>query len=157
MSVAKDAPVDRIKVEPELYVESMKDWVVYPMEVRIQETVLPDGASAIRRIAAEPAVTAPADAAIYPVICADALSAQTKVNESSGQLTTRELLRRYAQQDVTLLRQRSDLDALFRKIAGTDRKPGAPPPGHLQQGRNGTFAFATRFTGRRVLPSNSSE
>ena len=71
MGVAKDAPVDRIKVEPELYVESMKDWFVYPMEVRIQEPVLPNSGSVVRRTATEPAVTAPADAAIFSVICAD--------------------------------------------------------------------------------------
>src|SRR3954447_7144533 len=88
MEVAKDAPVDRIKVEPELYVESMKDWVVYPMEVRIQEPVLPDASSGVRRTVAAPAPTAPADAAIFPVICTDLRSAETKVSESSGQLTT---------------------------------------------------------------------
>ncbi len=128
MGVAKDAPVDRIKVEPELYTESMKDWVVYPMEVRIEDPVLPDAASVVSRNAPDAAVTAPADTAIFPVICADHVSAQTKLNESSGQLTTRELLRRYAQQDITLLKQRSDLDALFRKVAGTDRKTWCTAP-----------------------------
>lgn len=134
MGVPKDAPVDRIKVEPELYVESIKDWLVYPMEIRIQEPVLPNSGSVVRRTAAEPAVTAPADAAIFPVICADLLSAHPKLNESSGQFTTRELLRRYAQQDFALMKQRSELDPLFRKVAGTDRKtwcaaPKTPPTG----------------------------
>jgi hypothetical protein len=38
--VDRSAAVDRIKVEPQLYVND--DWVIYPMEVRILEPVIPD-------------------------------------------------------------------------------------------------------------------
>lgn len=37
---ARDAPVQRIKVEPQLHVNN--DWVIYPMEARVTEAVVPD-------------------------------------------------------------------------------------------------------------------
>jgi hypothetical protein len=39
----RDAPVRRIKVEPELRVDD--DWVIYPMEVRVVDATIPDGSS----------------------------------------------------------------------------------------------------------------
>jgi hypothetical protein len=36
---ARDAPVDRVKVEPEVYID--KDWAVYPIEARVMEAVAP--------------------------------------------------------------------------------------------------------------------
>jgi len=38
---AGDAPVTRIKVEPQLHVNN--DWVIYPMEGRVMEATVPDG------------------------------------------------------------------------------------------------------------------
>jgi hypothetical protein len=38
----RDAPVRRVKVEPELAVDS--DWIRYPMEVRVMEATVPDAA-----------------------------------------------------------------------------------------------------------------
>src|ERR1019366_1425531 len=35
------APVRRIKIEPQLFVDN--DWVVYPMEARVVDTTVPDG------------------------------------------------------------------------------------------------------------------
>ena len=40
--VDRNAPVRRIKIEPQLYVD--RDWVVYPMEARVVEAAVPDGA-----------------------------------------------------------------------------------------------------------------
>ena len=37
---ARDAPVARIKVEPQLHVNN--DWVIYPMEARVMEATVPD-------------------------------------------------------------------------------------------------------------------
>jgi hypothetical protein len=37
---ARDAPVQRIKVEPQLHVNN--DWVIYPMEARVMEVTVPD-------------------------------------------------------------------------------------------------------------------
>jgi hypothetical protein len=38
---ARDAPVQRIKVEPQLHVNN--DWVIYPMEARVMEATVPNG------------------------------------------------------------------------------------------------------------------
>ena len=38
---ARDAPVQRIKVEPQLHVNN--DWVIYPMEARVVSAIVPDG------------------------------------------------------------------------------------------------------------------
>ena len=38
---ARDAPVARIKVEPQLHVNN--DWVIYPMEGRVMTATVPDG------------------------------------------------------------------------------------------------------------------
>ena len=38
---ARDAPVARIKVEPQLHVNN--DWVIYPMEARVVSATVPDG------------------------------------------------------------------------------------------------------------------
>ena len=38
---ARDAPVQRIKVEPQLHVNN--DWVIYPMEARVMNATVPDG------------------------------------------------------------------------------------------------------------------
>jgi hypothetical protein len=60
MWVAKDAPVDRIKVEPQLWVGTADDWFTYPMEVRVLETVVPNAGDSA---AALPAITDRSDAA----------------------------------------------------------------------------------------------
>jgi hypothetical protein len=39
--VPREAPAVRMKLEPELYMN--QDWVIYPMEVRVAEVVVPDG------------------------------------------------------------------------------------------------------------------
>lgn len=36
----RDAPVERIKVEPQLHIND--DWVIYPIEVRIVDAIVPD-------------------------------------------------------------------------------------------------------------------
>jgi len=41
LGTARDAPVERIKVEPQLHVNN--DWVIYPMEARVMEATVPDG------------------------------------------------------------------------------------------------------------------
>lgn len=38
---ARDAPVERIKVEPQLHVNN--DWVIYPMEARVMNATVSDG------------------------------------------------------------------------------------------------------------------
>jgi hypothetical protein len=112
MQVAKNATVDRIKVEPQLYIDSAKDWIIYPMEVRVQEPLLPDSKPKTVGGALPPA-TAPADAPIHAVLCGNTAKPTT-----AGQLTLRERVRDYAAQDLTLVKSPSDLEVLFRKISG---------------------------------------
>jgi hypothetical protein len=38
---ARSAPVQRIKVEPQLNIDD--DWIIYPMEVRVMDATVPDG------------------------------------------------------------------------------------------------------------------
>lgn len=40
MFIARGAPVERIKVEPQLHLNN--DWLIYPMEVRIMDATVPD-------------------------------------------------------------------------------------------------------------------
>lgn len=129
MTVPKDAEVDRMKVEPQLYVDSIKDWIIYPMEVRVHPSQLPDG----KRPGFGgplPPLTAPADAALHPVLCGS-----TEKTVAVGQLTNRERLRDYAAQDLRLLKDRTQLEALFLKVAGaTDLKPWCKAPKTLPMG-----------------------
>jgi hypothetical protein len=60
MWVERDAPVDRIKVEPQLWVSTFSDWFTYPMEARVLATVLPPVSPSS---AALPALTERSDAA----------------------------------------------------------------------------------------------
>jgi hypothetical protein len=41
MWVERNAPVDRIKVEPQLWVSTVSDWFTYPMEARVLGAMLP--------------------------------------------------------------------------------------------------------------------
>ncbi len=41
---AKTAPVERIKVEPQLHYKN--DWVIYPMEGRVMDAIIPDAPNA---------------------------------------------------------------------------------------------------------------
>ena len=46
--VNKDAPVRRIKIEPELNVGS--EWVTYPMEARVMEATIPESAATVATV-----------------------------------------------------------------------------------------------------------
>ncbi|MDZ4802887.1 MAG: hypothetical protein SGI92_32405 [Bryobacteraceae bacterium] len=129
LTVPKNADVDRMKVEPQMYVDSLKDWIIYPMEVRIHPPQLPD-AKPSGVGGPLPALTAPADAALHSVLCGN-----TQKTVRSGQLTNRERLRDYASQDLTLLKNRAELEPLFLKVAGaTDLTPWCTSPKTLSVG-----------------------
>ena len=50
---ARDAPVARIKVEPQLHVNN--DWVIYPMEARVMEATVPTDAGTPDPVCSPPA------------------------------------------------------------------------------------------------------
>lgn len=118
MWVDRNAPVDRVKVEPQLYPDSHGDWVVYPMEVRIQSPVVP----AIRPTLAAnlPPVTAPSDESVRgPVQTALCGSKEAFRTGPVLQVTGRDLLRRNVLQHMALAREKSALIAAFSKASGT--------------------------------------
>lgn len=113
MTVNGTAPVDRVKVEPQLWTPEIDDWVTYPMEVRIMEPVIPDwkpGSAAV------PAVTEPADAAVRgpmrQALCGGKEPAGPSV------LTARYLVRRNAAQHLTVVRSRAEVTAALSNATG---------------------------------------
>jgi len=96
--VARDRTVERIKVEPQMYAGGT--WLVYPMEVRVISTVVPNHEKPPGRL---PPATEPADAAALGPL----KSFLCGVDEGAavGQvLTVRQLIRRNALQDMGLVR-----------------------------------------------------
>lgn len=87
--VAKTAPVDRIKVEPQLWVSYANDWFTYPMEVRILEATLP---TLQVKPAAAPPVTERSDAALIGPLRAALCGAQEESADNA--LTARASVRR---------------------------------------------------------------
>jgi hypothetical protein len=132
MWVHRKAEVDRVKVEPQLYVASIDDWVVYPMEVRIQSPVARD--LKMTYSSRLPAVTAPSDETVRGPLRA----AMCGVAEASGtrppQLTARDLLRRNVVQHMSLAGDKASLQSAFHKASGMDaetwcKSPSTPPTG----------------------------
>ncbi len=111
--VAKDAPVRRIKLEPQVYIR--EDWVLYPMEVRVRDVQVPDGA------ANDTSVLDPFSA-MQAFLCGAPLA-----KPATEALTVRRVQYRNALQDVALARQAlpSDREELKKRLGGC--KPGPLP------------------------------
>lgn len=99
MWVAKDAPVDRIKVEPQLWVATADDWYTYPMEVRLLEVVIPPVAPAT---AALPGVAERSDSAAAAVLRSVHCGAPVRGTPGKPADTARALIRRNALQLAAL-------------------------------------------------------
>lgn len=132
MWVDRNAEVDRVKVEPQLYVPSIDDWVVYPMEVRIQNPVAPD--LKMTYSSKLPAATASADETVRGPLRAKMCGAAEPLGAKSAQLTARDLLRRNVAQHMALAGDRASLQAAFTKATGLDavawcKSPSTPPAG----------------------------
>ena len=97
MWVAKDAKVDRIKVEPQLWVGTADDWFTYPMEVRVLETVIPNAGDSA---AALPAITDRSDAAAVRPLQAAYCSTSERL--APPVMNARALIRRNALQTLWL-------------------------------------------------------
>jgi hypothetical protein len=115
MTVARNAPVDRIKVEPQLWAPSFDDWVIYPMEVRILEPALPDVKPPSGAV---PAVTEPADASLRGPL-RQALCGQ-KETAAPFAMTARHHIRRNAAQHLLLAQSPLELRPAMTNV------PGAP-------------------------------
>jgi hypothetical protein len=117
--VDKNAPVDRIKVEPQLYINSEADWYTYPMEVRILEAV-PDVRPASARI---PGPAAPSDHAAFGPLRAT-LCGKPEPAGAAGPASAQALIRRNAVEHMALAKiaaARAGRDVLldaFMKASG---------------------------------------
>ena len=131
MWVDRKAEVDRVKVEPQLYVTSVDDWVIYPMEVRIQDPVVPDLKPRASKL---PPVTAPADESVHGPLRAAMCGLAETTGSRAGQLTVRDLLRRNVVQHMALAGDTASLQQAFTKASGIDaavwcKAPSTPPAG----------------------------
>jgi len=93
-----DAPPQRVKLEPELYLDG--EWYIYPMEVRVTPVVVPDHEAAASELA--PA-TEPADATARAAIRARLCGAAERKDEG-GPLNLRWFIRRDVEQDLAVAR-----------------------------------------------------
>jgi hypothetical protein len=107
--VDRDAPVRRIKVEPDVFIDGR--WIRYPMEVRVVEASAPRTQSAA--VGALPPPSAPSDASVHAVLCRSA-SPQTAVAPA----TIRAMIARDVAQDAAIAGGRKQLWQLA----------DAPPP-----------------------------
>lgn len=111
MTVPRDAPVDRIKIEPQLWVSAIQDWVIYPMEVRIMEPLAPDAKIGWGPL---PPVAEPADAAVRgplrTALCGTAEESAPAV------LTARAYVRRNAIQHLSIAGGSGTIKTALAKI-----------------------------------------
>jgi hypothetical protein len=111
MWVDRSTLVSRIKLEPELYLD--QDWVIYPMEVRVVEAIIPDGS--------RPSGSAPAMDAIRSFVCG------SKVEIARTQpLTPAGLIFRNAQADVALAKEAPKAE--LQKVVGPCDQPAPANP-----------------------------
>ncbi|MEP6961213.1 MAG: hypothetical protein ABI995_04000 [Acidobacteriota bacterium] len=110
---AANAPVERIKVEPQLHLN--EDWVIYPMEARIMDAVAPAGAVA--------AGTASPWDVMKAVVCGGAVTA----GEAPKDPTQGSLRYRNAMQDRALA-AKADKAALQERFGPCDAQPAADNP-----------------------------
>ena len=117
---ARDAPVQRIKVEPQLHVNN--DWVIYPMEARVMEASAPD-------IKWQPGVGGAAPMALMKqTICSGAVV--TSFPNSPGYAIPG-MQYRNAQQDIALAVQASKSE--LQKLFGSCNAPlSADPESYLR-------------------------
>jgi hypothetical protein len=118
MWVDRKAEVDRIKVEPQLFTEALDDWVVYPMEVRVQSPVVPDMKTTYATVPA--AVTDSSDAVVRAPLRAAVCGTKPEPSHATAPvpLTARDLMRRNVLQHLALLRDNDKLRALLAKTTG---------------------------------------
>jgi hypothetical protein len=113
---ARTAPVERIKVEPQLNYHG--DWVIYPMEGRVMDAQVPNAPAA-----GWPTGTAEPPAVIANLLCNQPLNAGTAPKDP----TPAALRFRNAQQDKALAAQAPRTELANRYGACTATPPAADP------------------------------
>jgi len=120
--VPGEAPVERIRFELQLNVD--QEWVIYPMEVRIQAPVLPVSLTPGSALAP---LDAAADASAYEMLRSYLCGGGKR--EPEGPPSIRGIIRRNARQDVALARSleaKCGKEALIPGLLGV-LAPGAQP------------------------------
>jgi hypothetical protein len=110
-----DAPVRRIKVEPQLNLAG--DWVIYPMEVRVMSATIPKGRW--------PDGSAAPSEVMRSFLCGTKTALRATPEQAAG------LRFRNAQQDVALARQ-ANRDDLLRLLGGCEARPPEDPEWYLR-------------------------
>ena len=103
------APVRRIKVEPDVFMDGR--WIRYPMEVRVMEASAPGAVSGRARDL--PPVSAPSDASAHAALCGALLSD----TDAGAPVTIRAMIARDARQDAAIAGGRERL----AQLAGAER------------------------------------
>ncbi len=125
----REAPVERIKVEPEIHIDD--DWVIYPIEVRVLDAVAPDAPST-----GWPLGTAAPEDGMRGFVCGTQLPAITLPKEP----TVASLRFRNAQQDRALAGKASKVD-LQQRFGDCDATPPDNPESYF---RVRDFLFRTK-------------
>ena len=134
--IDKDAPVRRIKVEPQLYVDG--DWVIYPMEMRVRENVVP--------VMPPPVANAPGAAAtgsafessfhtLRAYLCGAKQPAPVSTGVASPEALQKDALHlRNARQDVALasLLPAADREELRMRMGGCSARAPDNPEAYLR-------------------------
>ncbi len=129
---ARNATVQRVKIEPEMQVEGVADWITYPMEVRVQSAI------AREPLSAGPPTTTPgtkADAAGIAMLtgwlCRGRMEGVRPEDRTS--LSVQAFLARNAAQDSVLMKALDDERWLWLQTKAESRaawcKSPARPPG----------------------------
>ncbi len=109
MWAKRTAPVERIKVEPQLHVDD--DWVIYPMEGRVTETAVPDA----------PAGGWPGGSATsIEVLRGFACGSAAPKTEAPKETTLASLRYRNAQQDVALAEKSGAKAEIEQRLGACD-------------------------------------
>jgi hypothetical protein len=128
--IDKDAPVRRIKVEPQLFVNG--DWVIYPMEMRVREQIVPDAPTT-----AGSAVTASPFDLLRGYLC-DGKHTESRpgnaVIEDGRAATADDLHVRNARQDVALASAlpQADREELRKRMGGCNARVPENPEFYLR-------------------------
>lgn len=118
---AGDAPVRRVKVEPEIFVNN--DWVIYPIEARVMDARVPEEAHVEPR---EFGTSSPREA-MRGYLC----DAQQQSRAHASEVSIAALSFRNALQDVALARQASK-DELKKLFGACDAPTPENPESYLR-------------------------
>jgi hypothetical protein len=121
MWAKKNAPVERIKVEPQLHIDD--DWVIYPMEGRVTDAIVPDA----------PAGGWPGGTSVPGEVLRGFACGQAAPKAEAPKGTTLASLRyRNAQQDLALAEKRGSKAEIEQRLGACDAPLPENPERYLR-------------------------